>query len=172
MLMRDLVADFWANQRRESAKPVAQQALHWGTAADISADGDGLHPYLKSFLETWNPRLGRGHELSWRMWRDERARVITVVFEAQERGRSHDSREHGGPESWSAVLKRLGVSLRKQRAGMLLSYGMVRAVSDTAIVIAKRDERRMWTASAAREDADATTAQLMALQRGEQPVQA
>jgi hypothetical protein len=116
---RDLVADFWANQRGDADEPVPQQVRHWGTAEDISADGDGLHRYLKVFLEGWNPRLGGDGELSWRIWRDERARVITVVFEPQERGRRRGSSEPEGSESWTAVLKRLGASLRKQRAGML-----------------------------------------------------
>ena len=67
-------------------------------------------------------------------------------------------------ESWAGVLRRLGISLSERRAGTLLAHGIVRAVSNTAIVVVKRDEQRMWTASAAREDADATTAQLMALE--------
>ena len=38
---------------------------------------------------------------------------------------------------------------------------MVRAVTDTAIVVVKRDEQHLWTASAAWQDADATAAQLI-----------
>ena len=72
--------------------------------------------------------------------------------------------EHRG-DSWRTVLGRLGDTLDERRAGTLLAYGIVRAVTDTAIVIVKRDEQRMWTATAARDDADATIAQAMALQR-------
>ncbi|HYT44580.1 MAG TPA: hypothetical protein VEP90_19775, partial [Methylomirabilota bacterium] len=41
---------------------------------------------------------------------------------------------------------------------------MVRVVTDTEIYIIKRDERRLWTRSMAREDAEATLLQAMYLQ--------
>jgi len=41
---------------------------------------------------------------------------------------------------------------------------MIRVVSDTDIYIIKRDERRLWTRSMAREDAEATLLQAMNLQ--------
>ena len=163
---RDLVADFWASQQASAVVPVAQQARAYGTAADLRPEVEGLERYLKVFLEAWNPQLGKDGELSWRVWRDERARVIAVIFDTRRRGK-HRTRKENREESdtWSAALGRLGVSLREQRARTLLAHGIVRAVSDTAIVVVKRDEQRMWTASAAREDAEATTAQAMALSR-------
>jgi hypothetical protein len=42
--------------------------------------------------------------------------------------------------------------------------GMIRVVSDTDIIIIKRNERRLWTRSLAREDAEATLLQAMRLQ--------
>jgi hypothetical protein len=41
---------------------------------------------------------------------------------------------------------------------------MVRVVSDTDIFVIKRNEKRLWTASAAREDAEAALLQAMYLQ--------
>ena len=54
-----------------------------------------------------------------------------------------------------------------QSAGTQRIYidGMVRVVADTDIVIIKRNERRFWTSSAARDDAEATM--LLAMQLGE-----
>ena len=42
---------------------------------------------------------------------------------------------------------------------------MLRAVTDSAIIIVKRNEGRLWSATAAREDAEATIAQAMRLQQ-------
>ena len=67
--------------------------------------------------------------------------------------------------SWSAVLDRYSISLDEQRVGGLLAYGALRAVTDSATVIVKRNEQRLWSATAARDDAEATAAQAMALQR-------
>lgn len=162
---RDLVADFWAGQRANAFAPVAEQALERGTAADLGADASALERYLKVFLAAWNPQLGVEAELGWRVWRDRRAGVIAVVLDTRRRGEDSGREEPWESESWSAALERLGAALGERRAGTLLAHGIVRAVSESAIVVVKRDERRMWTASAAREDADATIAQVMGLQR-------
>jgi N-6 DNA Methylase/Eco57I restriction-modification methylase len=163
---RDLVRDFWAAQSADAVAPVPSQAPEHGLAADLRDNGGSLGPYLKAFLDSWNPRLGKNAEFEWRVCRDSRAGAIAIIFEAHPRGERPGSlKPKDGSESWSGVLRRLGVTLRKTRPGLLLAHGIVRAVSDTSIVIVKRDEQRMWTASAAREDADATTAQVMALER-------
>ncbi|TAJ16114.1 MAG: hypothetical protein EPO65_13880 [Dehalococcoidia bacterium] len=70
-----------------------------------------------------------------------------------------------GDADWSAAAGRFGTHLERRQTQSILRYGIVRAVSDNAIIIVKRDEQRLWTASAAREDADATTAQVMAIER-------
>ena len=76
---------------------------------------------------------------------------------------SRQRMEIDGPEtsSWSAALTRVGMSLTQDRADALRSHGVFRSVTDTSMVIIKRDERRYWTATAAREDAEATTLQAM-----------
>lgn len=163
---RDLVHDFWASQRPDATAPVAFQALGGGTAADLDDPAEGLNVYLKVFLGAWNPQLENSVELGWRILRDSRARVIAVIFETRRRDEPLDvAPSVAESESWSSALQRLGVSLVERRARTLLAQGIVRAVSETSIVVVKRDERRMWTATAAREDAEATTAQAMSLQR-------
>jgi hypothetical protein len=42
--------------------------------------------------------------------------------------------------------------------------GVVRIVSETEVIVIKRNERRLWTASMGREDAEATIKQAMELQ--------
>ena len=64
----------------------------------------------------------------------------------------------------------------KQENGLLVPYnshqiyldGLVRSVSDTEIIIIKRNERRFWTRSMAREDAEATMLQIINLQESQE----
>jgi hypothetical protein len=156
---RDLVDDFWLRQSSGASTSVTCLSPTYGTAAELP-NGDGeLRAYISAFLDAWNPKLAPTGELSWQVWADARSRVLATVFET----RGRDGATEMSQEPWQAVLERLGASMSRQRSRTLLSYGMVRAVSDTSIVIVKRDERRMWTASAARDDAEAATAQVMAL---------
>jgi hypothetical protein len=64
------------------------------------------------------------------------------------------------------VLNLLGKSsLQAYHARRVFIDGMVRVVTKTDIVLIKRNERRLWTRSAAREDAEATLHQIMRYQR-------
>jgi hypothetical protein len=163
---RDLVRDFWAAQEPAATELVPDFVLRTGRSEDLaSGDSVGLAPYLETFLATWNHQLGDDGEFGWEVRRDADSRTIAVVFETRSRG------EHSPPrasddahDSWPGVLKRLGEGLTHQRAASLRSHGILRVVSDTAIVIVKRDEQRLWTTTAAREDAEATTLQAMALE--------
>jgi UDP-N-acetylglucosamine enolpyruvyl transferase len=68
------------------------------------------------------------------------------------------------PRDWQEVLGRLGAALDGQVESTIRIDGVVRIVSDTYIIVIKRNEARMWTSTAAREDAEATLLQVMALQ--------
>lgn len=158
---RDLVADFWLGQRPDASASVPIQHPSHGTAADLDHPGAGMDRYLSTFLDAWNYRVGTEAEFGWRVFRQEKSRVIAVVFDARERGRgAPDGDASSESASWQAPLERIG---RRFTAGSLLAHGIIRAVSDTDIVVVKRDEQRMWTATAAREDSDATALQVLAL---------
>ena len=160
---RDLVADFWSAQRKDGMRPLPAGVVGEGTADDLDPRSrEGIEPYLRVFLSIWNRRLEGTGEFGWRVWRDPRTDVIAVVFETRETGGAQRSDEG---EQWSAALHRLGVQWEAPESQGILRYGMVRAVSDTAIIVVKRNERHQWTATAARQDADATTAQVMAVER-------
>jgi hypothetical protein len=151
---RDLVADFWASLEPESSKPLAIN----------SGDRDPLQRYLAAFVSSWAPQINGRAGFAPQIWRDQGAQVIAVVFEIVSADNSSTTTEEEA--RWTTVLERYCPWLEQRAdAGGLVTYGILRAVSDTAIVVVKRNERRLWTASAAREDAEATLAQAMALQR-------
>ncbi len=162
---RYLVADFWVAQTQESASSidVPLSAVSGFSENDLDLHSqEGIWPYLRVFLRTWNQRLsGRGH-FSWNVWKDSEIGVVALVLETRELG-VHDESPIADSEAvgWLTVLRRIGIQWEAFQTQSILRYGIVRAVTDTAVVVVKRDERRLWTATAAWQDADATAAQLM-----------
>jgi hypothetical protein len=164
---RDLVADYWAAQRPASVDPIVMSGdIREGRARDLAhVESSGLRGYVKTFLDVWNPQLNESGEFSWEIHSDTESRTVAVVFET--RGRDDvvlPRTEWNDDGSWSNALKRIADGLTNQRAASLRSHGMLRVVTDTAIVIVKRDEQRLWTKTAARDDAEATTVQAMTLE--------
>ena len=67
--------------------------------------------------------------------------------------------------SWNRVLERLDqTSVQHDGSRRVFVDGVVCSVGETEIIMIKRNERRLWTASAAREDAEATVVLAMQLQ--------
>ena len=164
---RSLVADFWASQESDATMPLPVLDIVAGTEADLGPSSvDGIWPYLRVLVKAWNRRLRERGEFSWRVWRDAPTGVVAVVLETREMGQDYQFSPTGEEtESWSAALRRLEVQWDVPQTRSILRYGVVRIVTDTAIVIVKRDEQRLWTATAAWQDADATAAQIMSVKR-------
>ena len=164
---RNLVVDFWAAQRKGATRSVSVGKEVTGTESDLDPRSkEGLEPYLRVSLELgiedsatqgnfsggYGMNLGRG--------------VIALVFETREAGVHNSPVLHGDEDAdWLTALRRIGVQWATTHSQSILRYGMVRAVTDTAIVLVKRDEQPLWTASAAWQDADATLAQLISVQQ-------
>ena len=65
-------------------------------------------------------------------------------------------------DTWSYILEQLGKSLpQPMGTSQILLDGLVHVVSEQGIIIIKRNEKRFWTRSLAREDADATICKAM-----------
>ena len=162
---RYLVADFWAGQGPVTRLHVPLDMGVGGNEDDLDLDSrEGMWPYLRVFLRTWNLRLGGQGHFSWKVWHDSRTGVIAVVLETRELGVPGDPTNSGkDSENWSSALSRIGVQWQAAQAQSILRYGLVRAVTETAVVVVKRDEQHLWTTTTAWQDADATAAQLMSL---------
>jgi hypothetical protein len=64
--------------------------------------------------------------------------------------------------SWGSVLDRVGEVLpQPMGVSKIILDGFVHVVSDSGIILIKRNEKRFWTRSLAREDADATICKRM-----------
>ncbi|MGB8343434.1 MAG: N-6 DNA methylase [Ktedonobacteraceae bacterium] len=124
----------------------------------------GLEGYLYAFLKTWNREIAPEGEFCWRVIRPPHVPMIAVAFTTQEVGDSVPSLDTTDEQEWASVLDRCSKALRQKVSHRIYIDNMMRVVTDTEIYIIKRDERRLWTRSMAREDAEATLVQLMHLQ--------
>lgn len=124
----------------------------------------GLEGYLYSFLKIWNSELEPNGEFRWRIICSKNSPMIAVIFTTQEKETLLPEISYHNETEWDSVLKRCGESLRQHITERIYIDGMVRGVTDTDIFIIKRNERRLWTRSMAREDAEATLLQAINMQ--------
>jgi hypothetical protein len=65
-------------------------------------------------------------------------------------------------DSWRHILDRIGQALpQPMGTSQIVLDGLVHVISGDGIIIIKRNEKRFWTRSLAREDADVTLCQAM-----------
>jgi hypothetical protein len=178
---RDLVLDmcetglefFYREGVSKAVTSVAVSSQVQGTIVDLPADRSkesGLEGYLYAFLQQWNQELESvSGEFRWQIIRPTHIPMLAIVFTTQQKGESlPDISLADNKTIWHDLLKRFDKSLRYPVSPRIYIDGMVRVVNDTEICIIKRDERRLWTRSMAREDAEATLLQAMITQKNRQ----
>ncbi|MEX1231066.1 MAG: N-6 DNA methylase [Planctomycetaceae bacterium] len=168
---RDLVHDtcsfgldlFYKHHRGESLRGAVRPSHNAGTAADLAPADEGLSAYLWTFLEIWNAELAPDGELAWQVVSPpSHAPLLAVCFTT--RYKTDDSSaepSQSNATAWSRVLQDLqGTSLVDQGSNIFVDT-FFRYVSDRKILFIKRNERRFWTRTAAREDAESALTHLM-----------
>ena len=171
---RDLVSDFMnytlplvGNRTKWLKQPTVEIGeRRQGTMNDLeqSRAESQLDRYLIVFLQRWNRELAPDGEFSWFAAVSPHSPYMAVVFETRERGGSAPRGQDSDSERWQSALRRLDNALATQVTASIRMNGTLRSVGEYSIVLAKRNEARLWTASAAREDAEATLLQAMNLQ--------
>ena len=149
----------------------AVQPLDWpdkiarqGYLADLEhANGNELAHYLATYVKLWEPHLeDQGGCLRWRIVRPPGASsMLATVFHTQDKG-ERNLPTTSDEQEWIGILGRLSESsLQHARANRVYIDGLIRLVTDADMVIIKRNERRLWTPSVARDDAEATMLMVM-----------
>jgi hypothetical protein len=140
-----------------------------GFITDLPGQRDterGLEGYLYTFLDMWQSYLEPEGVFRWRVVRPDNDPMVAVVFTTQ--SKHDDLPPLQNDEAMWVDLKQIVNSSRWQINPRIYLDGLVRLVSNDEIIIIKRNERRLWTRSQAREDAEATFLQAMHLQ--EKPI--
>lgn len=174
---RDLIRDmcetgldlFYNHVKSDATKSVVpdRPGERTGTVADLPTDERGLEGYLHAFLETWNREVEPSGEFRWQVIRPGTdAPLLGIVFSTQYKDSPLPPVTDRDEAEWSSLLRRLneGILTNWQRSRFYID-GLVRVVTDTDCIIIKRNERRHWTRSAAREDAEAALLQALQLQQ-------
>ncbi|HEY0152930.1 MAG TPA: N-6 DNA methylase [Longimicrobium sp.] len=170
---RDLVRDFLRFQfdlfkhgaRSNSVAPVRRPTRSWGTSSTLHGENGMAEKYIRSLLELWNPQLGPDGEFTWQWIQPDASVMIAAVFTTRDRREELViPRTEEEERLWERALERASEALRQPVSERVYIDGIARAVSDTQILILKRNERRLWSSSAAREDAEATLLQALRMQ--------
>lgn len=173
---RDLIRDFAKYKLDMLSRGANSVALTEITALPHSSHGTlqniptlredqtELEGYIEAFLSMWNREIAPEGEFRWRVIRPPNVPMIAVVFTTQEIDDPLPAIETADEKEWAIALKRCRDVLGQKVSHRIYIDSMVRVVSETEIYIIKRDERRLWTRSMAREDAEATLLQAIYLQ--------
>lgn len=148
------------------------KATRFGRRADLgnaAVKNNELSRYIATFLDVWEPQLhDQNGRLRWRIIRPSEASSMTgVIFETETIDEPLPDPNMNDEQEWGTILARLDkASLFPTNSKRVYSDGFVRIVTDSEIAVIKRNEHRLWTKSAARDDAEA--AMVLAIQLSEQ----
>ena len=174
---------FYQHHRGKALHEVVQPPRDFGTLSDLPQSNEelsaplrafllpdtdeGLSAYLRTFLEAWNAELAPDGEFIWRVLSPpSHAPLLAVSFTTRYRNdqRLDESGEH---DAWPGVLADLQRhSVIPAGTSRIFIDNFFRHVGDHQILFIKRNERRFWTRTAAREDAESALTHLMNLEDG------
>ena len=162
---RDLVADFWQAREPVGRRRVARGDVAFGYADDLRPEVQRtIWPYLQTFLRIWNSQLGDDGELSWQLVGDRRADILCAVFETRGAGSPRATPELSLHDSWERVLDRLGTSDRHASSFPAeVRHAPCSAPRTPPSSSSSETSSDSGARRRARDDAEATTVQAMAL---------
>lgn len=142
---------------------------HFGRRSDLNVDvaeENEICSYLRTFLDLWEPQLAEQNgRLRWRVVRPkEMSSMMAVILETETAVEPIPRPTNTDQQEWAELLERLDQSGRQPtKSKRVYIDGLVRIVTDSEIAIIKRNEHRLWTRSAARDDVEATMVMAMQL---------
>ncbi len=130
------------------------------------ADVCWMETYARIFARRWNAYLDEGMEMRASLHVGSHDNMVALEFFPADKTDPWDLSPK--IDSWSNVLDQIGDALpQPMGVSQIVVDGVVHAVSDHAVIVMKRNERRFWTRSLAREDADSTLCKRMLMSETE-----
>jgi type I restriction-modification system DNA methylase subunit len=125
-----------------------------------NADLSWIENYTRIFARRWNAYLGNDTEMRAEVHTGAHGNMIAVEFFPADKTDPWDLTPQN--QSWNHFLDQISNSLPQPMGiSQILMDGVVHAISNESIIIIKRNEKRFWTRSLAREDAEATLCKRM-----------
>jgi hypothetical protein len=124
------------------------------------SDLSWIENYIHSFCLRWNAYLGSDEEMQGEVHIGAHDNMLAVEFYVADKGDPYNLKVKDN--SWSSILDQVGKVLpHPMGVSQIILDSFVHVVSDSGIILIKRNEKRFWTRSLAREDADATICKRM-----------
>ncbi len=128
--------------------------------AVVGNDRFWIETYIKIFSRRWNAYLGNDEEIRAKVHVGAHGNMLAVEFFPADKGDSWNLKPKN--DSWRYILEQIGKALPQPMGiSQILLDGLVYVISDDKIIIIKRNTKRFWTRSLAREDANATLCKAM-----------
>ncbi|HAO20087.1 MAG TPA: hypothetical protein DCQ37_06095, partial [Desulfobacteraceae bacterium] len=119
-----------------------------------------IETYTKIFARRWNVYLKDDEEMRAEVHVGAHGNMLAIDFFPADKGDSWNLKPKS--DSWGYILEQIGKVLpQPMGTSQIVMEGLVHVVSKDGIIIIKRNEKRFWTRSLAREDADATLCKAM-----------
>ncbi len=116
--------------------------------------------YAERFARHWQPYLDKDEVLRADLHTGALDNMVAMEFYPADTGDKWALNPRN--DSWSYILEELGKALpRPMGTTQILLDGIVHVVTDNSIIVIKRNEKRLWTRSLAREDAESTLVKRM-----------
>lgn len=124
-------------------------------------DSTWVEEYIHIFCRRWNAYLGEEEEMRAEIHLGMHENMVAIEFYPADNADPWNLHPMDD-DPWGRILERIGASLPYplETSGVILD-GIARVISNDGIIIIKRNEKRFWTRSLAREDADATILERM-----------
>lgn len=131
-----------------SGQAIKQNDLNW------------IIKYISIFCRRWNAYLEIDEEMRGDINVGSHGNLLAVEFFVSDKSDPYDLKIKCN--NWSSILERLGKSLHRPiGVSQIILDGFANIVTDDGIIFIKRNEKRFWTRSIAREDADSTICKRM-----------
>jgi hypothetical protein len=119
-----------------------------------------IQKYAEIFARRWKPYLNNDEVIRADVHVGASGNMLAFEFYPADIGDTWDLNPK--EKSWDHILEEIGKALPKPMGtSQIVLDGVIHAISDDAIIIIKRNEKRFWTRSLAREDATSTLCKRM-----------
>lgn len=119
-----------------------------------------IEKYVRIFARRWNTYLGDATEMRTEVHVGAHGNMVAVEFFPADKTDPWNLNPNN--DAWQYVLEQIGKALpQPMETSQILVDGVVHIVSEDAVIVIKRNEKRFWTRSLAREDADVTLCKRM-----------
>jgi len=123
-------------------------------------DVSWIENYIKIFCRCWNAYLRDDEEMRAEVYIGVHGNMIAVDFFPSDKGDPWHLQPKIG--QWGDILNEIGKTLpQSMGTSQIIIDGFIQVVSNKGIIMIKRNEKRFWTRSLAREDAQAALCKRM-----------